>query len=366
MMAPRAEEKAAAPAIEVREVRKIETDRQVCLIRYSPDGNVLFGGGYDSQIRRWDLTADEPVLMEPLTGHHGWVQSMAFLPDGETLVSVDSWGQLCAWSVHDSVPDLKWHVERAHDGWLHDLAVSRDGSVLATVGRDRYVRLWSAGDGALIRQLHRHEHEPFCVAIHPDNQSVVSADLFGTLRHWSVDSAETVRELSLEKMHYYERIQDVRGVFVLQFDDTGEALICAGGQPTNTGNHQGIPTIHQIDWESFTASRSHSFGVTTDGFVFDLIRHPAGYFFAVTSGNPGAGQLLLIDPTHDEPLFKYTKMSNCHSVTLHPDGKTLVVSATNRNSQGNGAVRDKEGKYLGNSSPLHVFEILQPAESRSG
>ncbi|MDG1894939.1 MAG: hypothetical protein P8J37_08525 [Fuerstiella sp.] len=365
MMDTENNEKTAAPAIEARELRKIDTDRQVCLIRYSPDGKMLFGGGYDSQIRRWSLTTDEPRSLAPLTGHHGWVQSMAFLPDGETLVSVDSWGQLCAWSVHDSVPNLKWHVEQAHDGWIHDLAVSKDGSVLATVGRDGFVRLWSATDGALIRQLPRHEHEPFCVAIHPDNQSIVSADLFGTLRHWAADSAEPVRELALEKMHYYERIQDVRGIFVLQFDDTGESLTCAGGQPTNTGNHQGIPTIHQIDWKTFTASRSQSFGVTTDGFVFDLIRHPAGYFVAVTSGNPGAGQLLLIDPAADEPLFKYTKMSNCHSVTLHPDGKTLVVSATNRNSQGNGAVRDKEGKYLGNSSPLHVFEIVEDGESES-
>ena len=365
MMYTANDEETAAPAIEARELRKIETDRQVCLIRYSPDGNILFGGGYDAQIRRWDLTAEEPQPLEPLTGHHGWVQSMAFLPDGRTLVSVDSWGQLCAWSVHDSVPNLKWHVEQAHDGWIHDLAVSKDGSVLATVGRDRFVRLWSADDGALIKQLPEHEHEPFCVAIHPDNESVVSADLFGTLRHWSTDSAKPVRELALEKMHYYERIQDVRGIFVLRFDDSGESLICAGGQPTNTGNHQGIPTIHQIDWKSFASTRSQSFGVTTDGFVFDLIRHPAGYFVAVTSGNPGAGQLLLIDPAADEPLFKHTKMSNCHSVTLHPDGKTLVVSATNRNSQGNGAVRDKEGKYLGNSSPLHVFEIVEPAESES-
>jgi len=104
MMDTENDEKTAAPTIEASELRKIETDRQVCLIRYSPDGNMLFGGGYDAKIRRWDLTTEEPQPLEPLIGHHGWVQSMAFLPDGETLVSVDSWGQLCAWSVHDPVP----------------------------------------------------------------------------------------------------------------------------------------------------------------------------------------------------------------------------------------------------------------------
>ena len=49
-----------------------------------------------------------------------------------------------------------------------------------------------------------------------------------------------------------------------------------------------------------------------------------------------------------------TKMSNCHSLAVHGDGR-IVVTASNRNSQGNGAVRDKRGDYVANFSPLHVF-----------
>ena len=356
---------ATSASVEIREARVIETDRQVCMIRFSPDGSQLFGGGYDSVIRRWDLSTEEPKPLEPLAGHRGWVQSIAFVPDGQALISVDSWGQLSAWPVQDENPEPKWRLEQAHDGWIHDLAVSKDGSLLATAGRDRFVRIWSATDGTLIRELPEHEHEPFRVAIHPDNTSAVTGDLFGTLRHWNVETGECVRELPLEKMHYYERIQDVPGIYVLQFDDTGGSLICAGGQPTNTGNHQGIPTIHQIDWKTFQSTRTQTFGEAKDGFVFDLTRHPDGYLIAVTSGNPGAGQLLLAQPDGDEAFVKYTKMSNCHSVALHPDGKTFVVSATNRNSQGNGAVRSKDGTYLGNNSPLHVFEIVDKSEADS-
>ena len=76
----------------------------------------------------------------------------------------------------------------------------------------------------------------------------------------------------------------------------------------------------------------------------------------VTSGQPGNGQFLLLEPGAEKPFFTSTKMSNCHSVAVHSDGR-IVVSASNRNSQGNGAVRDKMGGYVANYSPLHVFAV---------
>lgn len=344
------------PPFVAKEIRKIDTDRQVCRIRFNCDGTQLFGGGYDSVIRRWDFSGDEPQPAEPLTGHRGWVQSLEFLPNGETLLSVDSWGQLCAWSVAEQRPVKKWAVEQAHDGWIHDLSVSSDGSLVATVGLDRIPRVWSAADGSLVKELPAHDHPLYRVAVHADNLSIVTADLKGTLRDWSVSDAVCRRARTLDGMHYYDRIQDVPGIYVLRFDDDG-TLICAGGRPSRIQNHQGIPTIHRIDWSTFESVSVQSFGNEVDGFVFDHARYSDDLDVAVTSGNPGAGQLLLLQREAAEPFFRYTKMSNCHSLATHPDGKRFVVSATNRNSQGNGAVRDKEGTYLGNSSPLHVFEL---------
>ncbi|MDA1015068.1 MAG: hypothetical protein O3A00_11535, partial [Planctomycetota bacterium] len=196
-------------AIEVKQLRKIDTDRQVCRIRFSPCGKFLFGGGYDSIIRRWDMSTDEAIPLESIAGHRGWVQSVIFSPDGETLFSVDSWGQLAAWPYQDKQPQPKWKVDAAHDGWIRDVAVSRDGKMIATAGRDRFVRIWSAIDGKAIAEFPRHEHDLCRVAIHPDGQSVVSGDLHGTIRHFEIASKTCVREAKFEKMHLYDRIQDV-------------------------------------------------------------------------------------------------------------------------------------------------------------
>lgn len=351
--------------VEPKELKKIETDGQVCQIRFSPCGQFLFGGGYDATIRRWDMTIDEPQLLGPIVGHRGWVQAIGFAPKGDTLYSADSWGTICAWPYRDEDASPAWKIEDAHDGWVRDLAVSRDETLVATVGRDRFVRVWSAKDGSLVNELPQQEHILCRVAIHPDGQSVVSGDLMGNVRHWNIDSGKLVRETAFEKMHYYDRIQDVPGIYVLQFDDAGGTLWCAGGQPSSNTNHQGIPILHQVDWKTLETRKTQTFGVAKDGHIFDLVWHSDGYFAAVTSGNPGAGQFLLVRPDEDKAFFTHTKMSNCHTLALHPDEKTAVVAATNRNSQGNGAVRDKDGKYVGNSSPLHVFELPVKAAPQS-
>jgi WD40 repeat protein len=347
---------AAEKTVQPKELKKIETDRQVCLIRFSRCGQFLFGGGYDAVIRRWDMTVDEPQLLAPIVGHHGWVQAIEFAPVDEVLYSVDSWGMLSARPYRDENAEPIWSVETAHDGWIRDVSVSADGRLIATAGRDRFVRVWSAVDGKLQTELPQHEHDLCRVAIHPDGKSIVSGDLKGIVRHWDIESKKCVREVDLF-LRFYDRIQDVPGIYVLRFNEAGDTLICAGGKPTRTGNHQGIPTVHQVDWNTLKTKRKQTFGVDKDGFVFDLAWHRDGYFLAVTSGNPGAGQFLLARPDSDKAFFTYTKFSNCHTLALHPDGKTVVVAATNRNSQGNGAVRDKAGTYVGNSSPLHVFDL---------
>ncbi len=348
--------------IEPRELRVIETDRQVCIARFSPCGKLLLTGGYDAEIRRWDFSAEVPQQISPITGHRGWVQTFAFHPDGKTLISTDSWGQLCARPYADETPAPRWVQEQAHDGWIRSLAVSQDGALIATGGRDHMVRIWSAGDGKLLHELSGHEYDVYSVAIHPDGKSAVSGDLMGNLKHWDLTTGKQAREVCLEMMHFYERIQDVTGLRILQFRDNGETLLCAGSDPTKAGRAFGIPTIRLLDWKTLKPTKEIHLGPEKDGYVFDLHWHQDGYFMMVTSGPPGAGRFILLKPDEEKPFFDCTKLYNTHSLAPHPDGRRVVVIATNRQSQGNGAVLDKEGKYLGNSSPLHEFE-LSPAEA---
>jgi len=56
-------------------------------------------------------------------------------------------------------------------------------------------------------------------------------------------------------------------------------------------------------------------------------------------------------------------MPNCHSLSVHPDAAQLAVVATNRGSNGNGRRLDKEGRYAGNSSPIHFMQMGVAADA---
>lgn len=341
---------------EPRELCQIECDRQMCVTRFSPCGKYLFAGGYDASIRRWDMTGAEPQSLGPINGHHGWVQWLEFQPSGDLLLSADSWGGLRATRYADDKPTAAWSHEQAHDGWIRSLTLSADGEQVVTSGRDRAARVWSATDGTLLHEFTEHPDEVYAAAIHPDHKTLVTGDLFGLLRRWEIFSGQCLGEKTIEKMHLYERIQDVGGLRLLRFHDA-ETLICAGAEPQRAGRSIAIPTIHWLDWPSLEIKHTARFGPEKQGFIFDLVWHPDGYWAAVSSGQPGNGQFLLLRPDEVEPFFISTSMSNCHSIDAHPDGR-IAVAATNRNSQGNGAVKDKDGNYLGNTSPIHLFEPI--------
>ena len=337
-----------------RERLTIKCDRQICTARFSPCGKFLVAGGYDASVRRWDMTGEEPGSLEHINGHHGWVQWLEFQKDGQLLFSVDSWGGLRASTYAGEQCEAVWFHEQAHEGWIRALSLSADGKLIATGGRDRSARVWSVSDGKRLKEFSDHPHEVYAVAIHPDGKTVVTGDLFGVLRHWDLESGERRGETKIDKMHFYERIQDVAGVRLLRFHGE-QTLICAGAEPQRAGRSIAIPTIHWLDWPSLKIKRTAHFGPEKQGFVFDLAWHPDGYWAVVTSGQPGNGQFLLQRPDEEQPFFVSTKMSNCHSLDVHPDGR-IAVSASNRNSQGNGAVKDKDGNYLGNWSPIHLFD----------
>ncbi len=347
----------AQPIAQPKQLTTIETDRQYRVIRFSPNAKTLYGAGFDAAIHRWDLSGELPTELLVLPGHHGWVESLIFAAKHNLLLSTDSWGQLCAWDIAPENPRPRWRHAEAHDGWIRAASISEDQTLIATAGRDGTVRVWSVTDGKLLHELPGHEHEIFSVAVHKSGQAAASADLLGNLKHWELPSGKCVREVRLESMHYHDRDHDVAGLYSLRFHDAGKTLLCAGSQPNLTGNVGGIPSICWLDWESLEVTKTMEFGEKKQGYVYDYQFHPDGYLMLVTSGAPGAGQFICQRLDEEQPFFTTTKMSNCHSLAFDAASNRCIVAATNRNSQGNGAVRDKEGKYLGNTSPLTIFEL---------
>jgi WD40 repeat protein len=333
----------------------LELDRQLAIVRFSPCGKFLVGGGYDASVRRWDATEDPFAELSPLAGHNGWVQALAFHPDGKRLFSADTWGRLCCWPFADKDPKPTWKVEQAHDGWVRQLAVSPDGGRVATCGRDGALRLWTP-EGKKAGEWKGAGVDLFSVAFHPDGKSLVTGDLKGLVRQHDLTGKE-IRRLDAGKMYLLHRIQDVGGVRCLAFDPEGKTLAVAGAQPQSGGFVQAVPLVLLFDWAEGKVKQTLTLGAANEGYVYEAAWHAGGFWMMVTSGQPGAGKLHFHRPGDAKPFFTQAKMANCHSLAVHPGGKRLVVSATNRGSNGNGRRLTKDREYPGNYSPLHVWDL---------
>lgn len=336
--------------------RPINLDRQMCKLRYSPCGRFLVAGGYDADVRRWEVADTTLNPLPALTGHHGWVQALAFHPDQRRLFTADSWGEIRIWNYADREARPLRTIPNAHNGWIRDLAISADGRLLATCGMDHKVCIWSVDDGRKLRELTGHNADVLSVAFHADNRSLVSGDLFGHVYQWDVTTGQRSREFNARVLYMLSRLQDVGGARCLVFDHTGQTLACAGTRPSVGGNVQGTPTILLFRWDSGQLQHTLSVGGNGDGYICDLVFHADGFLMAVSSGNPGTGRFFFHRPGEPNPFFQTTQMPNCHSLALHPNGRRMVVAATNTGSNGNGRPL-RDGAYPGNFSPLHIWEM---------
>ncbi len=355
--------------------KEVTYERQLWQARYSPCGKFLIACGYDATVQRWDVTGEEPKLLDPLTGHNGWVQCMDFAQPGGRLFTADSWGQLACWSYEQAKPTTAWKLPQAHDGWIRALAVSPDGSLVATGGNDAVVRLWEANSGKLTKELtHPDASKPpaetpgpttariFSLCFHPDGKSLAMGDLEGTIHHWDLASDKIVRKLEAKVLYSHdvesERIQHCGGVRHLSFDADGKRLVCTGQKTPGGGFATGTPCAIVFDWQTGKQLREMPVGSTQDGFAYDARFHASGFVMATSCAFPGKGHVWFWRPEDDKAFYTSNKIPNGRSLSLHPDGRKIALMVSiSPNANGRPL---KDGDYIGGSSKIHILEFPAP------
>lgn len=164
-------------------------------VAFSPDGKTLVTGSDDSTARVWDADSGEVLLK--LTGHEGWVLSVAVNGDG-VVATADSEGRVAIW---DTNKKTLLRVIQAHRAWVRAITFSEDGKRLATGADDATVKIWDTNTGKLLRTLTGHTNWITGV-LFIDNQ-VVSSSRDGTVQFWNAVSGNNTRKLELEQWIYY-------------------------------------------------------------------------------------------------------------------------------------------------------------------
>ena len=293
-------------------------DSPLICCRFDPTGRFVFATGEDRTIQRFDLASGQKVAM---VGHKSWVRDMAFMPDGQTMVSCGYEGQLIWWPTAAEQPQPIRTVD-AHQGWVRSVSISPDGRWLASGGNDRMVRLWNPIDGQHIGDLSGHDSHVYCVRFHQDSKFLLTGDLSGWVRQWDPSTRSVLRRFDATHLHH-DGVQDVDygGVRTMSVSSKGRYLACGGLHKASNpfaGSRQ--PVVLLFDWESQALVRSMVLSKPTEGVVWQVKFHPNGFLVGC------AGPFLVFwKPDQDHEFSKMALVNGVREMDMHPDGLRLAT-----------------------------------------
>jgi WD40 repeat protein len=191
-----------------------------------PKSNLLASASFDSTIRLWDALTGQ--CLGRLSGHTGWVWSVAFSPDGRLLASSSDDRTLRLWDVSAvetlrQGPDLYAQpysqVLIGHTQPVRTVAFNADGRTLASGSDDRTLRLWDYRTGDCLGMLSGHSSWISSVSFSPENHWLASGSEDQSVRLWDSRS-----RLCIKTLQGYSN-----GVWSVAFDAQGP-LLASGSQ----------------------------------------------------------------------------------------------------------------------------------------
>jgi WD40 repeat protein/energy-coupling factor transporter ATP-binding protein EcfA2 len=139
---------------------------------FSPNGQMIASGSIDQTWRLWNIQGQP--LTPPFTGHDSEVNSIAFSPDSQMIVTGSG-----SFSDLDHTVRL-WDLQgnqiasfRGHSGPVNCVTFSPDGQMVISGSYDKTVRLWDL-QGNLIAPPFLHEDGVRAIAFSPDGHTIAS------------------------------------------------------------------------------------------------------------------------------------------------------------------------------------------------
>lgn len=184
-----------------RAIRQLKGHTEaVTSIAFAPDGKTLvslssergarsIAGHADTTLRSWDVA----------TGRERWRQKaealvVALSPDGQTLATIEFYGtQVALWDARTGKPIRTWTAD--YFPGFNALAFSPDSKVLATGGKGQVIRLWDVATGKPTAGREGHQAAVNALAYSPSGAALATASDDGTVRLWDTASTREQRQL---------------------------------------------------------------------------------------------------------------------------------------------------------------------------
>lgn len=160
-------------------------------ISISPDGGRAVSSAGDGAIALWNLSTG---AVQPLGGHVGGANCVAFSPVDDTALSCGDDGLIMLWDLKTAHPTKVF--PRQNDR-VTQVAFSPDGLTAISGTADGTVTLWDLKTAAPIQSFARHVAPVTGLAFTSDGRCAVSASQDSTVRLWDFARALQYREFEI-------------------------------------------------------------------------------------------------------------------------------------------------------------------------
>lgn len=132
-------------------------------------------------------------LMRVISGHLGWVRSLAVEPNNEWFASGAGDRTIKIWNLATGALRL---TLTGHISTVRGLAVSDRHPYLFSCGEDKMVKCWDLETNKVIRHYHGHLSGVYTLALHPRLDLLVTGGRDGVARVWDMRTRSNVHVLS--------------------------------------------------------------------------------------------------------------------------------------------------------------------------
>jgi WD40 repeat protein len=280
-------------------------------VAYAPDGQTVLTGSDDHTASLWDMQSGNPLHI--LSGHTDAVNSVAYAPDGHTVLTASDDHTAILW---DAQSGASLHILSGHTDGIREIAYAPDGQTILTGSNDHTAILWDADSGELLYRLEGHIGAISSLAYAPDSQTFVTGSTDDTARLWDVKTGQLL--YILEGYHWAptEVRRTTNGGTIVAYAPNGATIV--------TGSWDDTVRV----WDSASGNLLHALKDASSIWATSLAYAPDSQMFI--AGTQGDGSIFGWDIQTGEQRYYLSNADSSgdtggiNSLTFAPDGQTFL------------------------------------------